>query len=253
LSDDIQVILNNWDFDPDQFKVRVIRGDDGRDKIQMRIDLGLRQMEMTGRPDGQEPFGFESLLDYFQAQAKDAGARGVPFALDHDACEALMLEGLQYYHRYLSGYHLELFDLVARDTARNLRLFAFVARHAERDRDKLEFEQYRPYVEMMYARAIASKALQDGDHAGALAAIDDGIEAIRRFLREYHQEERENRCSELRSLMKWRREVDKGRPVGRVERLKRELDEAVRLELYEDAARIRDRIRRLSDAEPTEK
>ena len=37
-----------------------------------------------------------------------------------------MREGLQYYHRYLAAFHLERYDLVARDTERNLRLFAFV-------------------------------------------------------------------------------------------------------------------------------
>ena len=47
-----------------------------------------------------------------------------------------MREGLQYYHRYLSAFHLERYDLVARDTARNLRLFAFVVKHAARQRDK---------------------------------------------------------------------------------------------------------------------
>ncbi len=64
-----------------------------------------------------------------------------------------MREGLQYYHRYLSAFHLERFDLVARDTARNLRLFAFVVKHAARQRDRIEFDRYRPYVEMMHCRA----------------------------------------------------------------------------------------------------
>ena len=41
-----------------------------------------------------------------------------------------MREGVQYYHRYLAAFHLQRYDLVARDTARNLRLFAFVVKHA---------------------------------------------------------------------------------------------------------------------------
>ncbi len=163
-----------------------------------------------------------------------------------------MVEGQQYYHRYLSAFHLEMYDIVARDTTRNLRLFAFVARHAAREDDKLEFEQYRPYVEMMRARGVASQALKAGDHTAALAAIDDGVEAIRRFLREYQQENRENQCSELRSLLKWRREVDRGRPVGRAERLKRKLDEALKSEAYEDAARLRDQLRQLRKGESPE-
>ena len=41
----------------------------------MRIDLGLLQMELDGRPDGQRPHGFESLLDYYEARRKKAGGR----------------------------------------------------------------------------------------------------------------------------------------------------------------------------------
>ena len=41
-----------------------------------------------------------------------------------------MREGVQYYHRYLAAFHLQRYDLVVRDTERNLRLFAFVVRHA---------------------------------------------------------------------------------------------------------------------------
>ena len=93
-----------------------------------------------------------------------------------------MREGLQYYHRYLSAFHLERYDLVDRDTARNLRLFAFVVQHAARQRDKIEFDQYRPYVAMMHTRARATLALRRDDYPTALGYIDEGIEAIRRFL-----------------------------------------------------------------------
>ena len=91
-----------------------------------------------------------------------------------------MREGVQYYHRYLAAFHLQRYDLVARDTERNLRLFAFVVRHAARQRDKLQFDQYRPYVTMMHTRALAlAGAGPQDDHAAALALIDEGIEGIR--------------------------------------------------------------------------
>ena len=120
-----------------------------------------------------------------------------------------MREGLQYYHRYLAAFHLQRYDLVARDTERNLRLFAFVVRHATRQRDKVEFDQYRPYVTMMHTRALALQALTGNDHRAALAAIDDGIEAIRAFLRDYDQADREAECAELGFLLRWRREVER--------------------------------------------
>ncbi|MFI5459617.1 MAG: UvrB/UvrC motif-containing protein [Isosphaerales bacterium] len=245
MSQDIERLLNDWEFEPDQLQVRVIVGDDGREKIQMRIDLGVVQMELSGRPDGTRPEGHESLLDFYEAKAKDAIETGTPLSLSPDDCAQLMREGLQYYHRYLSAFHLERYDLVVRDTERNLRLFAFVGRHAARQRDKIEFDRYRPYVQMMYTRALASLSLKAEDHRGALSKIDDGIKAIRRFLREYKQEERETECSELRFLVRWRREVERERPIDLLEKLEHQLELSVALEDYEEAARLRDKIRRL--------
>jgi hypothetical protein len=245
LSRDIQAILADWDFEPKQFQARVLTGEDGTEKIQMRIDLGLLQMEINGRPDGKRPEGFESLLDWQEFRAREANTANAPYSLNPEECAVLMHEGVQYYHRYRSAFHLERFELAARDTARNLRLFAFVARHAARQDDKLEFERLRPYVEMMHARALARQALLQGDHAEAITCIDEGIKAIRRFLSEYDQEEEEVNCPELRALIGWRREVDRDRPRRPLEKLEHQLELSVELENYEEAARIRDQIRAL--------
>jgi hypothetical protein len=243
LSKDITAVLAGWDFEPDEMQVRIVTGDDGRDKIQMRIDLGLIQMEINGRPDGQRPGGFESALDLHEARA--AGKHGGEFDLSPADCAELMREGVQFYHRYRAAFHLQRYDLVARDTERNLRLFAFVVRHATREADKVQFDQYRPYVTMMHARAQAHLALARNDHRAALAQVDEGIEAIRSFLREYDQEEHEAECLELGFLLRWRRDVESDRPMGPVERLERQLEKAVSLENYEEAARIRDQLHRL--------
>jgi hypothetical protein len=246
LNKDITPILAGWEYDTDELQVRIVAGADGRDKIQMRIDLGLIQMEVTGRPDGTRPGGFESLLEAFEARASEADG---DFKLDRDDCAALMREGVQYYHRYLAAFHLQRFDLVARDTARNLRLFAFVVKHAARQRDRVQFDQYRPYVTMMHARARASQALARKDYDTALKRVDEGIAGIRQFLRDYEQTEQEVECAELGFLFRLRREIEADRPVGPVERLEQQLALAVELEDYEEAARIRDQIRRLKGEE----
>ena len=111
-----------------------------------------------------------------------------------------MREGLQYYHRYLSAFHLERYDIVARTPCGTSGSSPSWAGMPSRQRDKLEFDKYRPYVQMMNTRARASMALKEGDHQAALALIDAGIKAIRKFLREYKQEEREHECPELQSL-----------------------------------------------------
>jgi hypothetical protein len=250
LSKDITPILDGWEHDPDEMQVRIVAGDDGRDKMQMRTDLGLLQMEIDGRPDGRRPGEHESLLDALEAQAE---ATGEDFTLDSATCAALMREGHQYYQRYLASFHIQRYDLVVRDTDRNLRLFAFVVRHAARQRDKLQFDQYRPYVTMMNTRALAALALGRGDHDAALALIDAGIGRIRAFLAEYGESENEAECFELGLLLRLRREVDEERPIGPLERLEQQLELAVALEEYEEAARIRDQLHRLRNVHAPER
>jgi hypothetical protein len=203
VSKDIGPILAGWEHDPEEMQVRIIPGIDGQEKLQMRIDLGLLQMEISGRPDGKTPQGGESLLDVLEGQARKMAAEGEDFSLTPPQCAALMREGVQYYHRYIALFHLERYDLVARDTARNLRLFAFVVRHASRPRDRIQFDQYRPYVTMMHARALGLEALERGAHREALEFIDEGIAGIRSFLRDYEHEEGEGDCQELSFLLGW--------------------------------------------------
>ncbi len=129
VSKDLTSILDGWQHEPDRFSVRIVPGDDGRDKIQVRLDLGILQMEIDGRPDGQQPEGLESWFDVFRTRQREhdtANPDGASFQLSPDDCQLLLREGVQYYHRYLSFWHLERYELCARDTSRNLKLFAFV-------------------------------------------------------------------------------------------------------------------------------
>ncbi|MDX2016708.1 MAG: UvrB/UvrC motif-containing protein [Planctomycetota bacterium] len=69
---DIAHVLESWPHEPGQIQARIIEGRDSEPKVQIRLDLGILQMNMTGRPDALRPFGFESLLEYYQARL-DAG------------------------------------------------------------------------------------------------------------------------------------------------------------------------------------
>ncbi len=247
MSLDLRAILRDWEYAPDRLQARIIVGDDGLERIQVRIDLGIMQLELDGRPDGDRPHGRESLLDHFESLAAESGESR--FRLDPEACASLMREGLQYYHRYLAAFHLERYPIVARDAERNLRLFAFVRAHAQRDRDKIEFDQYRPYVVMMRTRALVAVELARKDHRKALAFIDEGVKEIRGFLKEYGQENKEAECNEIQFLARLKRDVESERALGPLEQLERELERSIQLEHYEDAARIRDQIRRLGETD----
>src|SRR5271155_2210128 len=103
---DLDNILGDWPHEPGQIKVRKILGNDGREKLQLRIDLGLIQMDVAGRPDGQRPHDSESLLAYHMARARMREGDGKNFALTAEDCGELQQEGIQYYHRYISFFQL---------------------------------------------------------------------------------------------------------------------------------------------------
>ncbi len=258
MSKDISKILKGWDFDSDEVNARIIKGDDGRDKIQLRLDLGLLQMEMDGRPDGLRPEGHESWLEYYRKK-QESYDEGHPdlasFELGDEDCERLWREGVEYYHRYLSAWHMKLYELCARDTARNLWLFSFVRAHAQDDRNKLQFDQWRPYVIMMHVRSLATPLLQQGKHAESLTAIESGIDGIRDFLDDYGQADQTEQCVELTNLERWREEIiaeetrtTEALPETPIELLRRQLQEAVAAEQFEEAARLRDEIRRKAES-----
>ncbi len=254
MSKDISKTLDGWDYDPDRISVRIVTGDDGREKIQMRLELGLLQMDFDGRPDGKRIAGSASWLEFYERQQKKHEAEAEedgPFVLESEDCQRLLREGIQYYHRYVSFWHLERYELCARDTNRNLRLLAFVRKHARDEKEKLQFDQWRPYITMMHARAVATPLVAMREYAAALGAIDAAIEGIREFLAEYNQLHNAENCSELTYLEKWREELasksagpSRPAPFDPVARLQAELDEAVHEERFEDAARLRDIIRR---------
>jgi len=65
---DMTDILKEWPYEPGELHVRLIEGTDGEPKLQVRLDLGILQMNAEGRPDGEQPFGYDSLLEYHEAR-----------------------------------------------------------------------------------------------------------------------------------------------------------------------------------------
>src|ERR1044071_7446977 len=188
MSVDLTRLMSDWPYEPGKLNVRLITGDDGEPRIQVRLDLGILQMHTEGRPDGQKPNGFDSLLEYHEARLDEAAAAGPPAAekmkLTEDECEELRSEAVQYYHRYMALLVLEDYEGVIRDTTRNLRVLDLCAQHAETEGDREALEQVRPYITRMRARAMAGQALKENEPKAALNAIDDALESLRQYFAE---------------------------------------------------------------------
>jgi hypothetical protein len=244
MSADISSVMQEWPFDPQRINARIVPGDDGRPKLQLRLDLGLMQMELDGRPDGQRPEGRESWLEVLEARRALAGEDG-EFELAAEDCARLQAEAVQYYHRYLSLAHLEDWARVKRDTERNLRCFEFVERHASSAEVAWGLRQFTPFVEMMRTRAAAMLELGAERVGEAVRLVDAGIGRIEEFLRGHVQEEDADDSAELRSLREWREELRERLPMDPRDRLRRKLAAAVEREAYEEAARLRDELAEL--------
>jgi hypothetical protein len=252
LNKDLAPLLKGWDYEAGTINVRKIRGADGQPKLQMRVELGMLQMELTGRPDGARPHGFDSLLDYFESLLKDHEARNgseLDFQLTGEQCELLRQEAALYYQRYLSLFVLEEFKGVVQDTARNLRVLDMCGKYAENEQDRLVLEQYRPYITMMNTRAAASLMYGEKRYREAIAAIENGLASIREFFERFGQEQAYEQSHEVKVLKRFAREIRRKLPVDPKQRLQAQLQRAVKREDYELAARLRDEIQRMTQGD----
>ncbi|MDA0335044.1 MAG: UvrB/UvrC motif-containing protein [bacterium] len=274
---DIGDLLNSWPFDPDEFIARRITARDGSEKIQIRIDMGMLQLAVEGRPDGHRPHGAESLLQHYRsslpvrsssrggasrgdASRGDLGRNDINRGdinrsggaeLDEDACEDLFQEAWQYYQRYLALFYLEDYAGVTHDTGHNLAIFDLVQEYADSDEVKWYFEQYFPHAVMMQARAGAMEVLENKDYPAALRHVQKGIDRIEEFLGEWEGEGgdvMEEEFPELTFLRDWYEELEKERPLSPKEQLEHDLTVAVEAENFEEAARLRDKLRTLRPA-----
>ncbi|MCD6308756.1 MAG: UvrB/UvrC motif-containing protein [Candidatus Latescibacteria bacterium] len=263
-NDDIGHILSSWPHDPDEdLIVRIVEGGDGP-KLQMRIDMGVIQMNLDGNPTGESPEGFESWFEFYQNRRKREEDNEIDdfFSLDENDCKLLRQEAVHYYYRYLCLMKLGDHPRVLRDTDRNLRLFAFIKRYGSREMDRWALDQYRPYVIMMNVRARAALAVRDkapffgapGDDADtepspgaddleavrkAIDVIDGGIGKIVRFYEEYGIASEMDSSVELTVLKALKKEFMRIVPLS----LEEQLEKAISEERFEDAAGIRDMIR----------
>jgi hypothetical protein len=248
---DLQAVLRDWPYDPDQISVRKILGVDGTVKVQMRVELGVIQMEAQGRPDGTRPHGRESLLAYQRKRLEQYQQRNgttLGFSLSPAECHALQMEASHYYRRFVALFVLEEYDGVFSDTAHNLAVFDFCRDYALEREDQVALESYRPYVVMMDARARAYHALSESEPASALAHVNRGIMTLRALFEEGPELELDDTIperDEIRILRAIGKEILGQMPENSVIVTRKALRAAIEEERFEEAARLRDTLRQL--------
>lgn len=230
-------LLQQWPYEPDSMGVRLLKGHDGRDVIQMRIDLGILQLETNGRPDGAKPKGFVTMLDWLLHEE----AERPEFELEEETCVEIDREFVQFYHRRVAWLRLQKFDQAVKDADHTLALMDFCRDHSPCEDWTLQHEQHRAFVIFHRTQAAALSAIENHSAEVAMAAITEGLQLIKEnfvemgWEEEFDSDELVERLTHLHEALRSEYGIEKS--------LHERLAEAVELEQYELAARLRDELR----------
>ena len=255
MNDDISKVLENWDYRLGRVDARRVKGESGVEKLQLRIDLGLLQMNAQFRPDGKRPFGHPTLLDHFlirlERHREKHGGEDDDFSINPDECAKLQQEAIQYHHRSICNFELEDYEAVERDTEHILELLDFVQDYAVEDEIGQSFQQFRPQTIMMQIRAVGTELIAGNNYDAAIEEITGAIEELNQFYNEMGRQELVDSSMEVHSLREWLKDVEAEaadkKPITEGEKLQHKLNKAVEREDYEAAAKLRDQLSKLND------
>ncbi len=205
----------------------------------MRIDLGLLQMELDGRPDGTRPLGSETYLDYLLERSV---AVEEPFELSEEDCQEIDREFVQYYYRRICWLKLQEYDRAVKDADHTLALMDLCGRYPPDEQWMVSHEQYRQFVLFHRIQAAALSALDSSGAESAVQELNLGLERVRELFTQYEAEDQFDDDELVKRLIGLREMLRSEYDVGRT--LSEQLEDAVAAEQYELAAQLRDELAR---------
>jgi hypothetical protein len=236
---DIDAILRQWPFQPGVISARLVKAHDGREVLQYRIEMGLLQMELTGRPDGHKPHGKETYLDWIRQQAAGTDK---PLALTDQQRFEIDREFQQFYHRRICCLALRQFDRAVADADHTLAMMDFIAAHCTDQEWTTSHEQYRAFVSFHRTQAAAMAALERSGPNAAIEELDAGLAKLRQGLLAGEGDQQPEDDELISQLLELKASLRKEYELSPT--LTEQLSEAVAAEEYERAARLRDEIAR---------
>jgi hypothetical protein len=234
--------LRDWDFEPGPPQARLTQGHDGRQVIQLRVDLGVLQMETTGRPDGTRPHNFATYFDYLRHEARKAARRHETFTLNEDQCRAADREFGQYYQRRVCWLQLREYRKVVADADHTLAFMDFVRDHSPSEEYTQAHEQYRGFVTFQRTQGAAALALENDNPEGAVNEVRAGLARLKEFFTAHDAEEQMEEDGMVQHLRRTEQMLREQHGIG--ETLEEQLARAIANEEYETAARLRDALRK---------
>jgi hypothetical protein len=239
---DIDEILKQWPFDPQSVNVRLLELRQ-RQVLQMRVDMGILQMETSGRPDGQAFFGATTYYDFLVKKAAERAG----FVLDEEQCFEIDREFVQFYHRRVCWLQLREFGNAVRDAEHTLRLMDFCKQFSADDQWTISHEQYRPFVlyHRTQAAALAHLTREDDEEVSdqvelAIEEVNSGLDQLKELFVQYDAEEQYEEDELVQRLIEFREEMRNKYDIGQT--LKEQLAAAIANEDYELASGLKEKI-----------
>lgn len=241
MKQDIDYILEGWEFKPGMVQARLVQAR-GRQVIQMRVDLGVLQLEPEGRPDGAQPHGHDTYFDYLREQARMSARSKHSFVLSEEQCQEADREFVQYYHRRICWLALRNYSRAVQDADHTLAFMDFVKGHSPSDDYTQAHEQYRGFVLFQRTQAAAAVQVEQSKPDRAVDEIRQGLEQLRQFFASYEMEEQLDEDGMVQHLRGIEKSLREQYDIG--ETLLEQLDRAIAEEDYERAAELRDQLKR---------
>jgi hypothetical protein len=234
---DIDAVLRSWPFKAGVIAARLVPAADGREVLQMRIEMGIMQMEVSGRPDGEHPGGADNCLEWLHELER---GEGESFILNDEQCIEIDREFLQFYQRRICSLAVRQFARAVADAVYTLELMDFVGAHSPNPQWTLAHEQYRPFVLFHRIQGAAMLALEKSGAEAAIETINRGLDEMRAVFAKFGAEEQFDQDGLVSQLATMKESLREEYRVGKT--LAEQLADAVAAEEYERAARLRDQI-----------
>jgi hypothetical protein len=228
---DLTAILREFPYEPGRVQARIVAAADGRQVVQVRVELGILQMECEGRPDGAP-----SVLG-----AGDGIARPLS---DPTHAAAARIEAAQVQHRAVAYLALGDAPRALRDAEQVLAVLGRLAAEGPTvERDWAEGARFSALV--FRTRAAAAVYTRQGRSRDAVGAVDVGLKLLHVQATRLGIDDQFETLADVRALRTMRDALQPQLPPAQRAELEQRLLAAVRAENYELAAILRDELRRM--------
>ncbi len=245
---DLNELLNGWSCTRDEVSARLIADEAGEDILQLRVDLGVLQMGLDGRPDGQRYHGLPSAYDYVEHECQ------VGRELGEEVWRELHRELQQYNYRRLALSSLAEEALREEDfeqgraylqrTLRDISRCLAILRKLEENEEEWDspLAILVPTLIFNRARLLTRLRAAENRYDEAIEEAESGIRDLSQALAEAGlepEQRQQNPAVAFLDQMGQRLREQHGITLT----LREQLDQAIEQEDFEAAARLRDALR----------